>query len=338
VILNPSFPEEELERVRKQLTARLLLEKDQPNAVASRATARVLYGETHPYAHLELGSQVFLERATRADVEGFYRKAWQPDGATLIVAGDTTLDEAARMVEKALGSWQKVDRLRADLPEAAPASNRTVYLVNKPGAAQSTLVLAQIGIPRSTADYFEALVLNAAFGSMFSSRLNLNLREAKGYTYGARSSWSFRRGAGPFTAIAPVQTKVTKEALAEMIREIEEVRDSRPIDAEELEFAKSNLVRSFPQRFETPEQIAERYREVVLYGLPPDFFNHWVEKVRAVTLADVARVAKERFRPEALSIVVVGDAEVIRKGIEELKLGKLVELDPWGAPVTVANR
>jgi zinc protease len=321
VVTRPAFPETEFERVRKEIQTRVLQEKDQPEVVAARAVSRILYGAEHPYGHAAIGTERALESVSRADVERFYRGHWGPGNATLVL----------------LGGWERGEVKAVEIPKKSDPAGQVIYLVNRPGSAQSVISIVQIGLSRNSADYFPALVLNTAFGGMFASRLNLNLREQKGYTYGARSAWDFRKGAGPFTAGAAVQTKFTREAVVEFLRELGEVRAARPLTDKELAFAKNFLARGFPQGFETPAQIAGRLREMVLYDLPEDFVNTWVERVQAVSLADVARVAKERLKPRSAAIIVVGDGEVVRKGLESLAAGRVVDLDLTGAPLPAAR-
>jgi zinc protease len=190
--------------------------------------------------------------------------------------------------------------------------------VDKPGAAQSVLMIGQVGQPRTTPDFFPLLVLNTLLGGQFTSRVNMNLREEKGYTYGARTAFDYRRGPGPFLATAGVQTAVTKESVMEFIKELNGVRGGRPITVQELEFAKQAIIRGFPRGFETPEQISSRLTDVILYGLPDDYFNNYIARVRAVTLDDVNRAANKYLDPSRMAILVVGDRRVIEPGLRSL--------------------
>jgi predicted Zn-dependent peptidase len=195
--------------------------------------------------------------------------------------------------------------------------------------------IGQIGVPRSTPDYFTRLVLNQMLGGAFVSRVNLNLREAKGYTYGARTSFDYRRGAGPFTANAGVQTAVTKESVSEFLKELRGIRGDIPITESELNQAKESLIRGFPRTFETPSQIAARLTDVALYGLSDNYFDTYISGIQKVTAADVTRVAREAIDPDHLAILVVGDRSVIEPGLRSLEgIGTTVTiLDAEGRPV-----
>jgi zinc protease len=210
-----------------------------------------------------------------------------------------------------------------------------IYLVDKPGAAQSVINIGQIGVPRSTPDFFPLIVMNTLLGGQFTSRVNLNLREDKGYTYGARTSFDFRRGAGPFAASAGVQTAVTKEAVAEFLKELRGIRGERPVTPAELEFSKQAIIRGFPRGFETPDQIAGRLASVVVYNLPDSYFNDYIAQVRAVKLEDVMRVANKYLDPSKMAILVVGDRKVIEPGLRQIPdIGSsLVLVDPEGRPI-----
>ena len=208
------------------------------------------------------------------------------------------------------------------------------YIVDRPGSAQSVIQVGHVGVPRSNADFFPLLVLNTLLGGQFTSRINLNLREDKGYTYGARSSFDWRRGAGPFTASAPVFTAVTKESLVELMKELRGVRGEMPVTPAELEYAKQAIIRGFPRTFETPGQIADRLETVVTYGLPETYFNTYIERVQAVTLEDLNRVANQHLRPGQMAVVIVGDRRQIEQAlrtVEDLG-GTITFLDTEGRP------
>ena len=217
--------------------------------------------------------------------------------------------------------------------------------MDKPGAAQSILSVGQVGVARSTPDYFPLSIMNAILGGQFSSRINLNLREAKGYTYGARSSFAFQQGPGPFEANAPVKTEDTKLALVEMIKELTDITGPRPATAEELDFAKDRVIKGFPARFESigggggrrggggGGGLAGTLSELVIYDLPSDYFTTYRDKVEAVTAADVHRVAKKYLDPSRMTILIVGDRKKIEAGLKELPYAKVINvLDAEGNP------
>ena len=210
----------------------------------------------------------------------------------------------------------------------------TVYLIDKPGAAQSFLVVGEIGVKRKSDDFVPLTVMNAVLGGDFSSRINLNLREDKGYTYGARSSFEPRLGPGPFVVATSVQTDVTKESVSELVRELTEITTSRPITAKELEFAKDRTVRGFPAKFETTSQVAGTLTQLVMYDLPDDEFTTYPTRVEAVALNDVHRVAKKYIHPDHLTILVVGDRAKVEGPLKTLPFVKVIDLlDVEGNPV-----
>jgi zinc protease len=239
-------------------------------------------------------------------------------------------------LERAFAGWKRGDVPAAvDVNAQAPARDHaTLYIVDKPGAAQSVIQIGQVGVARSTPDYFPLLVLNSMLGGQFVSRINLNLREDKGYTYGARSNFDYRRGAGPFAASGGVFTNVTKESVSEFMKELRGIRGEIPVTERELEYAKQGILRGFPRGFETPDQIANRLSSIVLYNLPDDYFNNYSARVRAVTLADITRVANRYLDPSRMAILVVGDRKAVEPGLRSLGIGEgITLLDVEGHPV-----
>jgi len=240
-------------------------------------------------------------------------------------------------LEKAFGAWQSGDIPTSTVPNAAVFDKPGIYVVDKPGAAQSVISIGQVGVSRDNPDYFALQVMNDMLGGSFSSRLNMNLREEKGYTYGAGSGFAFRRGSGPFTASADVQTAVTKESVLEFMKELRGIRGERPVTAEELQTSKQSLIRGFPQGFETNGQIANALSTLVAYNLPDTYYNQFMSKINAVTMADVNRVANKYLTPDKMAIVIVGDKMSIEPKLREIEMwGKSITfLDAEGNPVKV---
>jgi zinc protease len=336
VLLNPAFPEADFKRLRSSRLVALQQQRDNAEAIADNVYASLLYGRTHPYGHSSVGDPRSVEAMSIADVSSFYQTFFRPNNAVLIVSGDVTPSSLLPKLEKAFGAWKPGDVPQANLASQTPARERTtIYLVDRPGAAQSVIQIGHVGVARSTPDYFPLLVLNTMLGGQFTSRLNLNLREEKGYTYGARSSFGFRRGPGPFTASAGVQTAVTKESVVEFMKELRGVRGERPVTARELEFAKQALVRGFSRGFETPGQIGGRLADVALYGLPLDYFNNYVANVQRVTLSDIERVAQKYLDPARMAILIVGDRREVERGLRSLgDIGAVEVIDADGRPAT----
>jgi zinc protease len=282
----------------------------------------------------------------------FYKTLFVPNNAALIVVGDTTPDAIIPVLESALKDWKPGSPVATSLPDAPASKPVTVYLIDKPGAAQSILTVGQVGVARNTPDYFPLTIMNAILGGQFSSRINLNLREDKGYTYGARSSFSFQKGPGPFEAGAPVKTEDTKPALVELIKELTDITGRRPATDAEVAFAKDRLIKGFPARFESiggggggrrggggGGGLSGTLAELVLYDLPNDYFTTYRDKVEAVTSADVQRVAEKYIRPGQMAILVVGDRAKIESSIKELPFAKIVNiLDTEGMPVADSSK
>jgi predicted Zn-dependent peptidase len=332
MVTQPAFSAEEIERDRKSRLQNLARRKDQPTVIATETFDRLIYGDDHAYGHAGDGTTESISALTRDGITGFYRQFYLPNNAVLVIVGDVTPDQAARYANLAFANWKRgtVPAIATAAP-AAPTSSKTgVFLVDKPGAAQSEIRIGHAGVPRMSPDYYPLSVLNAVLGGQFTSRINLNLREDKGYTYGARSSWSFDRGPGPFTASAGVFTAVTDSSLVQFMNELTEIRTSRPATDDEVAFAKGALVRSYPRLIETDAGVANRLADLALLGLPPSELTDFVKRTEAVTAADVNRVAKSQLHPDKFTIVVVGDLAKIQAGIEALNLGPVTVLDADG--------
>ncbi len=325
VLQHPSFPEQELDRERSMAVARLLQIRNEPNALAGLAIAQSLYGYAHPYGRPSFGTEASLRAIQREDLETFYRTRIAPQQATLIVVGDTTLGDIQPLLEKTFGGWQT--QAAGGVPRFAETDGERLtaklVLVDKPGAVQSVLSAALRGFDRKSPDYYPLVVMNTALGGQFASRLNMNLREDKGYTYGARSNFDWRvRAAGMFGATTSVQTEVTAPALQELLKEIAEIAGSRPVQGEELDFCKKYVTRGFPAAFETSSSLAAQLETLVQHRLPDDYFNGLVPKIAAASTDEILAVAKKYLDAEALTVVVVGDRSKIEKSLRELPVGK----------------
>lgn len=337
VVTRPDFPPDELERQRVRRRVQLKQVQDQPGTVALVVAQRAVFGD-HPYAAPGFGTPDAVEAITREDIVGWWRRTFVPGHATLLVVGDVGEDALRRSLDRTLGAWAAGPIPDLALPRPVEGTGRTVYLVDRPGAVQSNLVVAELGTDRLTPDYAALDVLNTALGGAFVSRLNLNLREDKGYTYGARTRFEFGKVPGAFAASAPVQTEVTGPAIVEMIKEIQEIGSTRPLAGDELRYAVDSIVNGYARRFATANQVAGELVDVYLYGLPDDAPERYPAQVAAITSDDVARAARTHVRPEALSIVVVGDREKVLPVLRELDLGPIVETDWLGRPIGAAAR
>ncbi len=317
VILNAEFPEKEVETYRKRVLVGLLQRRDNPNAIANLIYNKILYGATHPYG-VAL-SEKSAKAINRDELMKFRDNFYRPNNAVLIVVGDADLKTLKPKLESSFKDWKAGEVLQMTLPDAPTQEKALIYVVDKPGAAQSVINIGQIGVSRESPDYFPLQVMNSLLGGQFTSRINMNLREDKGYTYGARSGFAFRRGAGPFTASAPVQTAVTAESVIEFLKEINGVRGEIPVTQTELDYNKQSLIRRFPSGFETVDQIASQLGNVVTYDLPDTYFNDYITRINAVSLDDVNRVANKYLTPDKMAILIVGDRKVIEPKLKEIK-------------------
>ena len=326
VALRPTFPAEELERQRQQRLTNLLQARDDPATIASLAFSRVLYGPEHRFGTAAMGTAATIKGFTPADLTSFYRGAFRPENATLIVVGDITPDRVLPLLEKSFGAWTAPASSAAPvtMPAAPQPARRQIYLVDKPGAPQSQIRIGTIGVARSTPDFFPIQVMNTILGGSFSSRLNLNLREKRGYTYGASSGFDMRLTPGPFSAQAGVQTDKTSESLTEFFNELNAIL--KPVPPDELARAKNYVALRFPSTFETTGDIARRLEDAVVYKLPDDYYSRYVQNIEAMTAADVQRVAQKYIQPERLAVIVVGDRKAIEPGIRALNLGTITPL------------
>jgi predicted Zn-dependent peptidase len=326
VALRPAFPAEELERQRQQRLTNLLQARDDPATIASLAFSRVLYGPEHRFGTATMGTAATIKAFAPADLHAFYRGAFRPENATLLVVGDITPDRVLPLVEASFGTWKAAPSTAAPvtMPAAPPPSQRRIYLVDKPGAPQSQIRIGTIGVARSTPDFFPIQVMNTILGGSFSSRLNLNLREKRGYTYGASSGFDMRLTPGPFSAQAGVQTDKTSESLTEFFNELNGILKTVPAD--ELARAKNYVALRFPSSFETTGDIARRLEDAIVYRLPDDYYSRYVQSIEAITAADVQRVAQKYIQPDRLAVIVVGDRKAIEPGIRALNLGTITPL------------
>jgi zinc protease len=318
VVVNPTFPEAELNPIKQRAVIGLAQRKTNANAIANIAFNSVLYGKDHPYG--QASSETSIKAITRDDLVKFYETYYRPNNATLIVVGDVQMSDLQPKLETAFANWKAASVPETKIPAATNVAKPGIYLVDRPGSAQSVITIGQIGVSRDNPDFVPLSVMNSILGGQFTSRVNLNLREEKGYTYGARSGFSFRRGAGPFSASADVQTAVTKESVAEFMKELNGIRGAIPVTEKELEYNKQSIIRRFPQGFETNGQISGQLSNLLIYGLPDTYFNDYIAKVNAVTVADVNRVANKYLDPSNMAIVIVGDKSVIEGKLQDLGL------------------
>jgi len=327
VVARPTFPEAELNRLREERLASLLEMQDDPEQLIQVAFPRLVFGPQHRYGTAGIGTATSLKGITVGDLKAFHAANLSPSNAVLVVAGDVTADGVVTQLEQAFGAWKGTAAAAPPPALNAPAAAaRRVYLIDKPGAAQSQIRIGSAGVPRSTPDYFALRVLNTALGEAFTSRLNTNLREVHGYAYGASSRFDMRLSAGPFYATAGVQTDKTGESLKEFFNELARIHDVMPAD--ELEKAKNYLALLLPRSFETTRGTANALAQAWIYSLPADYYTTFADRVRAVTAADVKRVADKYIVPDKLAVVIVGDRKAIEASVKALNLGPMTVIEP----------
>lgn len=329
VVMAPTFPAREVERLKGERLAELLQLQAEPRGLADEMFARFTYDAASRYATPEGGTAATVAALTRTDIEAFYGSRYGPASLTLVIAGDITLVEAVELAERTFGGWS-TSVVPSPLPSARAArATRAVHLIAKGDAPQSELRIGHMGLPRLHPDYFPVVIMNAVLGGLFSSRINLNLREAHAYTYGAFSSFEWRRGAGPFVVSTAVRSDVTEAAIGEILTEIDRMR-AEEIGEAELSLATSYLDGVFPIRYETTAAVASALANLVVFGLPKSYYDGYREHIRAVTRADVLEAARKHLHPEALQIVVVGDPAAVREPLEGAGLGETAVYDAEG--------
>ncbi len=320
IIMRPTFPADELERKKKERLTRLMQWHDEPRAIANVIFGRTLFGTKHPYGIPDMGNEKSLRAMKSEDLKAFHVQNFLPSNSTLVVVGDVPKNGIQQKLEKTFASWQGGKVQEVKLPSVDQVSGRKIYLVDKPGAAQSVIRFGRIGVERMTDDYYAIQVMNTILGGSFSSRLNQNLRETHGYAYGANSSFSMRPTPGPFTAASDVQTNKTDSALIEFMKELRGISE---ISDDDLARGKNYLALGYPDNFSSLGSIANMLSEFVLYNLPDDYFNNYIQKILAVTKEDVVRVSKKYIDTENIAVIVVGDKKEIEKGIKALNLGSI---------------
>jgi predicted Zn-dependent peptidase len=331
MLVNPAFPAEALERLRAQRLVALTQAKDRPAQIASRAFPRVLYGAGHPFG--QNVSEESLKAITRDDVVTFHKQYFQPGRALVSVVGDVNAATVKATIEKALSAWPKGGEKPAFSYPTLPASHpATIFLIDKPGAAQSTFAIGNPGPPRSTPDYYALEVMNTMLGGMFQSRLNANIREEKGYSYGVNSSFAFGKGPGPFRAGGDIVSEKSDLALVEFMKELRGIGGSRPITEEELDTAKDSLIQGLPETFASVQSVNDAIVTLWNQGLPNNYYQQYGAKISAVRKEDVLRVAKQYIDLEHLSIVIVGDRAKIEAPLKATGIAPIQLLDIEGNP------
>jgi len=335
LILHPSFPQKEFVRLQKDRLAGIQREKVTPTAMALRVLPTLLYGKNHPYdgAFVGTGTESSVTKMTREDLAKFHSAWFKPNNATLLIVGDTTLAEIKPRLESLFGSWKQGEVSPRTISQVPEPEKDVVYLMDRPGSGQSLIVAAQLAPPYNDPDEVPLDLVNDIFGGTFSSRINMNLREDKHWSYGVRSRVLPARGERPYYSISPVQTDKTKESLAELVTEYKNFVGSKPITETELKDEQSNATLGLPGSFETVQQLSGAYGTILQYNLPDDFYNTYTQKVLAITPDSANEVARKYVQPAHLVWIVVGDMSKVEAGIRELNIGEVHKIDADGNPV-----
>ena len=329
VLRTPAFPQREVDRLKAERQAELLQLRAEPRGLADELFTRFLYTPTSRYARPDGGDETSVAGIDREHVRAFYESRYVPAATTVIVVGDVTLERAEQLARTSLGGWSGHPAATIVAAASPARPDRAVHIVAKADAPQSELRIGHIGIPRNHPDFFAVNVMNAILGGLFNSRINLNLREAHGYTYGAFSMFDWRRQAGPFLVQTAVKSDITDAAAREVFAEIDRIRDGRVGD-DELSLATSYLDGVFPIRFETTAAIAAALSVLVVHGLPDDYYDRYRERVRGVTREQILDAARRHLHPEALQLVVVGDPAVVQDRLATVEFGPVALYDAAG--------
>jgi zinc protease len=333
VLRTPAYRPREVARLKAERIAELLQLRAEPRGLADELFERFLYRESSRYSRPDGGDEKSVAAIEREHLIAFYESRYLPGAVSVIVAGDISADRAEGLVRRAFGDWTRGAPARAVGDDQPARIQRAVHIVAKPDAPQSELRIGHVGIPRNHPDFFPVNVMNAVLGGLFNSRINLNLREAHAYTYGAFSSFDWRRQAGPFVVSTAVKSDITTEAAKEVLIEIDRIR-AEAISPDELSLATSYLDGVFPIRFETTAAIAAALSVLVIHGLPDDYYDRYRDRVRAITTEQILQAAQRYLHPEALQLLAVGDPAQIRDSLAGLGFGPITVYDALGQPTT----
>jgi predicted Zn-dependent peptidase len=340
VVLNPSFPQKDFERLKKEQLLDIKQEQAQPFAMGLRILPKLLYGEGHPYSYPFTGSgyESTVSKITRNDLIQYHNKWFAPNNASLLVVGDITLEEAKKKFEAAFANWKEKSKPEKELAAVELPKEPSVYIIDKPGALQSIVFAGEIGASGKDEKWMAIEMMNRILGGEFTARLNMNLREDKHWSYGAGSVTLDAKGQGLFVAYAPVQTDKTKESIAEMQRELKEYTTDKPATEEEFGKVQKNAVLQLPGLWETNSSVMGSLRDMVKYERSPAYLQKYGDNILQLQVGEIRELAQKVIKPSQLTWVVVGDRSKIEKGIQELKLGKIKYIDSEGNEVSSSNK
>ncbi|MEX2584152.1 MAG: pitrilysin family protein [Gemmatimonadota bacterium] len=327
LVREPSFPAGEVERLRNEQLASIVQRRAEPRGLANEAAARFIFSEDTPFSRPLTGTARTVSALDRDEIASFHARNFTPQGAALVVAGNADPATVRDIAESSFGSWSGGEPESAAGPVFPRTDGPQVVVVERPGAVQSEIRVGHIGVPRKVPDYFQILVMNTILGGAFSSRLNLNLRERHGFTYGVSSGFVMRRKPGPFIVSTAVQTEVTGRAVSEILFELRRIREGDVTDAE-LSDARQYVAGTFPLRLQTTDGVASRLAELAIYDLPDSYLADFAERILAVSADEVVTAARQHVEPDRLTVLVVGDPEHVRPQLEALGIGQTVSIRP----------
>jgi predicted Zn-dependent peptidase len=329
---HPAFPNDALERRRSTTLVALTQNRDRTSGIAGIVFPKILYTTASPYGRTP--NEASIKATTHNDVAEFAKSYFAPGHAVITVVGDVKAADVKGTIERALAGWTGGAMPTFNYPTPPAAKPTTIYLVDKPEAAQSTFSIGFAGPPRDTPDYYAVRVMNEMLGVLFQSRLNHNIREVKGYSYGVGSSFAYGRGPGPFRAGGEIVTAKSDSALIEFVKELRDIRGARPPSDDEMDQAKASLVQSLPASFESVAGVNSSISSIYVQGLPEDYYAQFSRAVNAVTKQDVVRVAQKYIDPDHMAIVIVGDRAKIQAPLAATKIAPVVLLDVNGDPAS----
>jgi predicted Zn-dependent peptidase len=325
--LRPTFPRHEVERIRDERLAALLQRRGDPSSLADELMALFSFPEGHPFGRRLAGPQATLAMLTREDAAAYHAAHYLPGGAWLCAAGDVTLDGVSALAERFFAGWSGTPPAPRAPETPVRYGETTIILADRPGSVQSEVRVGHVGIPRTADDYFAVTVMNAILGGVFSSRLNLNLRERLGYSYGVSSAFGMRKLPGTFTVSGAIQSEGTTHSVSEILRDMRRMQDE-PVSPDELADAASYLAGTFPLALQTTDGLAGKLTSLAVYGLPDDYYDSYRDRLMSVTADEVREAARRRLFPDRAAVVVVGDASQLRSGLEDLGVGPVLVVDP----------
>ena len=330
ILSKPHLGEKSFEREKRKTLTHIQQIQDSPEDIADIAFDRIIFGKDNPYAYPSIGYNEEVSNISQKDVKSFYENNFLPGNSTLIIVGDSTRNELEEKLNKFLSDWKSTQQICE--PEYPLSEEKlSVYLIHKEGSVQSEIRVGHLSAKRNNGNFFARHLFNMILGGQFSSRINLNLREDKGYTYGAHSRFNYYKDATQFEVSTSVGSENTGNSIKEILKELEKIKEG--ITDNELDFARSSVIRRYPGNFETYGQVSANLASLVLHSLPNNYFNTYIDSLSGLNIEDVNKVAIENIFPEKLSILIVGDKNLILNQLQGLNISDIIELNIWGRKI-----